>query len=224
MTNLLLAAEVNRAIPRTQASLLEAMEERQVTIDGEIRPLPKPFFVMATQNPVDLESTFHLPAAQMDRFLLCLSLGYPDGQEEMRMLRTVGDRIPFDRVEAVTDPEEVGAMQQLVHEVAVSDSVLNYLVSLCAATRAHPLIRNGISPRGSRALYKSAKALAAMDGRDFVTPDDVQALVEPVFCHRLMLSGEAALAGETPHTLVRKLLSETPVPPSRSEVFHAEAR
>jgi MoxR-like ATPase len=223
-TNIFLADEINRAIPRTQAALLEAMEERMVTIDGKMRPLPRPFFVMATQNPVDLESTFHLPAAQMDRFLLRLSLGYPDGAEEARMLRTVGDRIPFGLVEAVTNPEEIEAMQELVQEVTVSDRVLDYLVSLCAATRFHALVRNGVSPRGSRALYKSAKALAAMDGRDFVTPDDVQTLAEPVFSHRLTLSAEAGISGETAQTLVRKLLESTPVPPARNEVFHAEKR
>ena len=219
MTNLLLADEINRAIPRTQSALLEAMEERQVTIDGETTPLPAPFVVMATQNPVEFESTFRLPAAQMDRFFLRLSLGYPQREEEARMLRGVGDEIPFDQVEAVTSAEELVTVQEQIRAVTVSDSVLDYLVSLVSATRDHPLIRMGAGPRGSRALFRGSKTLAAMAGRDFITPDDVQQLAVPVLAHRLVLSNEARLAGEDAESLLTKLLQTVPVPPSRREML-----
>ena len=219
MTNLLLADEINRAIPRTQSALLEAMEERQVTIDGETTPLPAPFVVMATQNPVEFESTFRLPAAQMDRFFLRLSLGYPQPEEEARMLRGVGDEIPFGAVEAVTSAGELVAVQEQIRAVTVSDSVVDYLVALVSATRSHPLIRMGAGPRGSRALYRGSKTLAAMAGRDFVTPDDVQALAVPVLAHRLVLSNEARLAGEDAGSLLAKLLETVPVPPSRREML-----
>ena len=219
MTNLLLADEINRAIPRTQSALLEAMEERQVTIDGETTPLPAPFVVMATQNPVEFESTFRLPAAQMDRFFLRLSLGYPQREEEVRMLRGVGDEIPFDQVEAVTSAEELVTVQEQIRAVTVSDSVLDYLVSLVSATRGHPLIRMGAGPRGSRALFRGSKTLAAMAGRDFITPDDVQQLAVPVLAHRLVLSNEARLAGEDAESLLTKLLQTVPVPPSRREML-----
>lgn len=220
MTNLLLADEINRAIPRTQSALLEAMEERQVTIDGETTPLPAPFVVMATQNPVEFESTFRLPAAQMDRFFLRLSLGYPVPEEEARMLRGVGDSIPFDSVEAVTCADELVQVQRQIQSVAVSDSVLDYLVALVSATRSHPLVRMGAGPRGSRALYRGSKTLAAMSGRDFVTPDDVQALSVPVLAHRLVLTNEARLAGQDARSILEQLLDTVPVPPSRQEMLH----
>ena len=223
MTNILLADEINRAIPRTQSALLEAMEERQVTIDGETTPLPAPFVVMATQNPVEFESTFRLPAAQMDRFFLRLSLGYPQPEEEARMLRGVGDEIPFGAVEAVTCAGELVAVQEQIRAVTVSDSVVDYLVALVSATRSHPLIRMGAGPRGSRALYRGSKTLAAMAGRDFVTPDDVQALAVPVLAHRLVLSNEARLAGEDAGSLLAKLLETVPVPPSRREMLDGRA-
>ena len=219
MTNLLLADEINRAIPRTQSALLEAMEERQVTIDGETTPLPAPFVVMATQNPVEFESTFRLPAAQMDRFFLRLSLGYPVPEEEARMLRGVGDAIPFDTVEPVTSAEELVAIQEQIRSVSVADSVLDYLVALVAATRSHPFIRMGASPRGSRALYRGSKTLAAMSGRDFVTPDDVQRLVVPVLAHRLVLTNEARLAGQDAGDILTRLVETVPVPPSRQEML-----
>ena len=223
MTNLLLADEINRAIPRTQSALLEAMEERQVTIDGETTPLPAPFVVMATQNPVEFESTFRLPAAQMDRFFLRLSLGYPVPEEEARMLRGVGDSIPFDTVEAVTSADELVQVQKQIQSVSVADSVLDYLVALVSATRSHPLVRMGAGPRGSRALYRGSKTLAAMSGRDFVTPDDVQALAVPVLAHRLVLSNEARLAGQDAQSILEQLLDTVPVPPSRQEMLDDRA-
>lgn len=220
MTNLLLADEINRAIPRTQSALLEGMEERQISIDGESYPLPKPFLVLATQNPVEAESTFRLPAAQMDRFLIRLSLGYPDHHSEMRMLENLGDRVALEQVEAVTCATEILAMQQAAWQVHVSEPVLDYIVSLCEATRNHPQLMVGASPRGSRALYKACKVWAAMDGRDFVTPDDVKALVQPVLGHRLLLTAEARFSGRTAEQVLTEILSATPVELGAEALLH----
>ena len=222
MTNLLLADEINRAIPRTQSALLEAMEEEQVTIDGETYPLPRPFVVMATQNPVESETTFQLPAAQMDRFLVRLSLGYPSPEEEQRMLDTLGDGIPFSQVRTVTSGEELLRLQEEVREVFVSPEVSRYIVELTAATRRDPMARMGVSPRGSRSLYRAAKAWAALEGRDFVTPDDVQLLAHPVLDHRLLLSNEARLSGLTAEKLLDSTLAEVPVPPAAEELLHGQ--
>lgn len=221
VTNLLLADELNRAIPRTQSALLEAMEERQITIDGETEALPAPFFVLATQNPVESESTFRLPAAQMDRFLMCLSMGYPTPEEEARMLRLVGDEIPFAEVRAVTDPAALCAMQRAVREVRVSDEVTGYIVALTDSTRRSPDLRLGASPRASKALYRASKALAAVSGRDFVTPDDVQELCLPVLAHRLVLSADAAMAGRTPQGILTELMGALPVPPDKDVLVKA---
>ena len=220
MTNLLLADEINRAIPRTQSALLEAMEERQVTIDGETTVLPAPFVVMATQNPVESESTFRLPAAQMDRFLIRLSLGYPTAQEEREMLFSLGDAIPLDKLETITSPEELISAQQEIASVQVSQSVADYLVSLVSATRSHPMVRMGASPRASRALFRAAKAWAAMSGRTFVTPDDIQTLAQPVLAHRLLLSNEARISGTTAADIISGLVSCLPVPPFAGEELH----
>jgi len=219
MTNLLLADELNRAIPRTQAALLEAMAERQVTLDGETTDLPAPFVVMATQNPVESESTFRLPAAQLDRFMLCLSLGYLSASEETDMLRRVGDEMPFDSIEAVTDPAEILELQEGIREVAVTDDMAGYIVSLVSATREHSMLRLGASPRASRDLYKCSKALAAISGRDFVTPDDVHELLVPVLSHRLVPSSEARIAGKTPEDVLRGIMDKVPSPPERAKLF-----
>jgi len=219
MTNLLLADEINRAIPRTQSALLEAMEERQVTIDGETSPLPKPFLVLATQNPVESESTFRLPAAQLDRFLICLSLGYPQAEEEARMLQNLGSRIPFEQVQTVTNAEEITALQVQADAVYVSEAVADYIVALARATREHRALSMGASPRGSRSLYRAAKVWAAMEGRDYVTPDDVQQLVQPVWSHRLLLSGEARFGGKTPESILQEILESVEIPPSTEELF-----
>ena len=216
MTNLLLADEINRAIPRTQSALLEAMEERQVTIDAETLPLPKPFLVLATENPVESESTFRLPAAQMDRFLIRLSLGYPAAEEETRMLQNLGDRIPF---EAVTCAEELVKLQDQAAQVYVSDAVAAYIVALAGATRSHTDLSMGASPRGSRGLYRAAKVWAAMEGRDYVTPDDVQYLAVPVLSHRLLLTGQARFSGKSAESVVREVLSSVEVPPRTEEMF-----
>ena len=218
-TNILLADEINRAVPRTQSALLEAMEERQVTIDGETMSLPRPFIVMATQNPVESESTFRLPAAQMDRFLVRLSMGYPDSGDEVRMLRSLGDAIPFSSVGTVTSPEEINELKKKVAETVMSDQVAEYIVSIVAATRSDASVKMGCSPRASRALFRAAKAWAAMAGRQFVTPDDVQELAVPVLAHRLALTNSASMTSKTEQSVITEILGRIPVPPKAGEVF-----
>ncbi|MBE6031812.1 MAG: MoxR family ATPase [Firmicutes bacterium] len=219
-THILLADEINRAIPRTQAALLEAMEEKQVTIEGETSPLPAPFVVMATQNPVEGESTFPLPVAQMDRFFVRLSLGYLSAQEEVDMLSRLGDGIPFEKVEKITSPEEIRQLQKEVQEVFVSDDVKEYIVALTQATRTHKLLRFGVSPRAARSLFKGGKAYAAMAGRDFVTPDDIQKIAFAVLTHRISLQSEALFSGHTPEQVIADILAEIPVPPAKEDMFH----
>ena len=219
MTNILLADEINRAIPRTQSALLEAMEERQVTIDGTTMPLPEPFIVMATQNPVESETTFQLPAAQMDRFLIKISLGYPESSEELDMLRRLGDEIPFSSVNKLTDADGIKAAQREIRHVLVSDSVAQYIIDLVLKTRSNPLVKMGASPRASRGLYKAVKAWAGMAGRSFATPDDVQELAVPCLAHRLLLTGEARLARKSAEAVISDILQSVPVPPQRDEFF-----
>ncbi len=219
MTNILLADEINRAIPRTQSALLEAMEERQISIDGERFALPRPFLVLATQNPVESESTFRLPAAQMDRFLIRLSMGYPSPEEERRMLFTLGDEIPFGSVKPVTNSDELIAAQHEVASVHVSDDVAAYIVALADATRSHPQLAMGASPRATRGLYRAAKVWAAMDGRDFVTPDDVRALAHPVLEHRVMLDSGARFAGYTAAKAIDDVLASTEAAPSAERLL-----
>ena len=219
MTNILLADEINRAIPRTQSALLEAMEERQISIDGEHFALPRPFLVLATQNPVESESTFRLPAAQMDRFLIRLSMGYPSPEEERRMLFTLGDEIPFGSVKPVTNSDELIAAQHEVASVHVSDDVAAYIVALADATRSHPQLAMGASPRATRGLYRAAKVWAAMDGRDFVTPDDVRALAHPVLEHRVMLDSGARFAGYTAAKAIDDVLASTEAAPSAERLL-----
>ncbi len=219
MTNLLLADEINRAIPRTQAALLEAMEEQQVSIDGECFPLPEPFLVLATQNPVEMESTFHLPAAQMDRFLVRLTVGYPNREEEREMLRRVGDHIPYEQVKAVTGPEELLAVRRQTEQVYVSEQTADYMIRLTQATRSHPRLSMGASPRASRGLYRAARVWAAMEGRDFVTPDDVKALAHPVLEHRLVPGGEARFSGVTAGSILDEIMDEIKATPEPSQVL-----
>ena len=214
MTNILLADEINRAIPRTQSALLEAMEERQISIDGEQFPLPKPFLVLATQNPVESESTFHLPAAQMDRFLVRITMGYPSPEEERHMLHRLGDEIPFHTVTPVTDAEGLIRAQEEIRSVHLSDAVADYIVALADATSNHPQLVMGASPRATRNLYRAAKVWAAMDGRDFVTPDDVKALAHPVLEHRLVLESSARFTGVTAEAVLDDILSRVNAAPS----------
>jgi len=212
MTNIFLADEINRAIPRTQSALLEAMEELQVTIDGETQYIPAPFIVMATQNPVETESTFRLPAAQLDRFFFKLSLGYLPKDGEIEMLKTVGDEIPFDSLSQVLDGEEIMAMRKEIAAVAIDGKVLDYMVSIVEATRENPMLSLPASPRGSRALYRAGKAFAAAQGRDFVSPEDVKALVPYALPHRIALSGQARLENKTAASVIEEILAGVPVP------------
>ena len=220
MTNLLLADEINRAIPRTQSALLEAMEERQISIDGEQFPLPAPFLVLATQNPVESESTFRLPAAQMDRFLIRISMGYPTPKEERRMLRNLGDEIPFDQVRPVTNAQELVEAQRQISQVHLSDAVADYIVALAAATRSHPQLKMGASPRATRGLYRAAKVWAAMEGRDFVTPDDVKTLAAPVLEHRLILDSGARFSGVSVSAILDDVLERLQGAPELVAVAH----
>ena len=222
-TNILLADEINRAIPRTQAALLEAMEEGQTTIDGATFPLPNPFFVLATQNPVEHESTFMLPAAQMDRFFLRLSMGYPTAEEESEILAHLGDRTPYENVSSVTNPVILHAMRDEAAKVAVSDAVNRYIVALVQATRTCPQIKYGASPRASRTLYPGGKTWAAMHGRSFVTPDDIQDIFLPVMNHRITLTSDARLKKKTPEDVLTGLLESIEVPPHKKELLHFHA-
>lgn len=214
MTHVLLADEVNRTIPRTQASLLESMEERQVTVDGQTLALPKPFLVLATQNPIELEGTFPLPEAQLDRFLLKVHLGYPEREEEISILERFQEGDPLRDLRPVATPEELARLQEARRGIRVSPPVREYIADLVRATRSHASFRFGASPRGSLGLMKACQALAALHGRDFVLPDDVKSLALPVLAHRVVLREEERLRGEEPERLLAKILAEVPVPGS----------
>ncbi|HTU60638.1 MAG TPA: AAA family ATPase [Polyangiales bacterium] len=211
VTNVLLADEINRTIPRTQASLLESMEERQVTIDGRTQKLPAPFFVIATQNPIELEGTFPLPEAQLDRFLLRLSLGYPTPAEELIMLQRFQREDPLPSITPVATPEQVIALQHARREIEVSSALQKYIVDLVAATRKHEALRFGVSPRGSLALMRAAQALAALRGRSHVLPDDVKHLARPVLAHRLSVKSAERLRGVTAEHVLAQVLETTAV-------------
>lgn len=194
-SDVVIADEINRASPKTQAALLEAMEERQVSVDGHTHPLPRPFFVVATQNPIEMEGTYALPEAQRDRFLMRLSMGYPDAAAEREMLRQRDTSDPLATVVAVTDAAEIRELTAYARSVHLSEAVEEYVVDLAQATRAHPALRLGASPRATLQLVRAAKVWAAMEGRDFVIPDDASDLLESVFAHRL-LPARAALGAE----------------------------
>lgn len=218
-TNILLADEINRAIPRTQSALLEAMEEGQTTIDGVTMELPRPFLVMATQNPVERESTFMLPAAQMDRFFICLSMGYPDAEEEVRILETLGDGTDYGCVQAVTAPEVLMGLREEIKQVKVSEFCSRYMVELVQKTRENPWLKQGGSPRASRSLYQGSKACAAMRGRDYVVPEDVKDIWMAVMVHRVVLSGEARYQKKTAEMILEEILNGTEVPPRGKDLF-----
>jgi len=212
MAQVVLADEINRATPRTQSALLEAMQERQVTADGVTRPLPRPFLVLATQNPVELEGTFPLPEAQVDRFLLRLVLGYPTAEEEDQILVRFGGSDPLAALSPVTGPGEILALQAERAAVRVDRSLRAYLVSIIQATRRHPEVELGASPRAALALYQSSQAAAAILGRDFVLPDDIKRMAPHVLTHRLILAPHAHLRGRESVQLIDDLLAEIPVP------------
>ena len=212
MAHVVLADEINRATPRTQSALLEAMQERQVTLDGVTHPLPRPFLVIATENPVELEGTFPLPEAQIDRFLLRLRLGYPAEDEENAILQRFRDAEPLAELQPVTAPDEMAALIRQVREVRVEASVQGYMVRIARATRAHAEISLGASPRATLALYRAAQAWAAVQGRAYVLPDDVKFLAPHVLTHRLMIAPQARLRGRQPEQLVAELVGGVPVP------------
>jgi MoxR-like ATPase len=210
--NVLLADEVNRASPRTQSALLEAMAEGQVSVEGEAYMLPRPFWVIATQNPVEHHGTYPLPEAQLDRFSVELAMGYPSPEEELRVLSAHDQGSPLDRLQPVTTPEEVLAVQERVRRTHVDEDVGRYIVRLLERTRKEPRVALGVSPRGGIALYRMAQAHAVQAGRDAVQPDDVQAVAVQTLAHRLVLETKARYSGTSKTTLVRELLDSTPVP------------
>jgi MoxR-like ATPase len=210
-TQILLADEINRATPKTQAALLEAMQERQVTVDGVTYPLPDPFFVLATQNPVELEGTFPLPEAQLDRFLLKVRIGYPEEADEERIL-TISRERRETIADALPESPDVGELRRLVGAVRLEQPVRHYIVSLARATRQHPDLQVGASPRAVEHMGDAARARALLEGRDFVLPDDVKALAGPVFTHRLVLSTDARIRDRQADEILAELLESVAVP------------
>lgn len=211
-TNILLADEINRATPRTQSALLEAMQERTVTIDGETRPLPRPFIVLATQNPVELEGTFPLPEAQLDRFMLRLTIGYPALDEEVAILNRFEQADPLEQLQPVASRDDVVGMQRLVRSVIIAEPLRRYIVELVRATRSHEEIELGASPRASLALQRGSQALAAIRGRDFVRPDDIKELAVPVLGHRVILHSESRLRGRSATDVITSVVNRVAVP------------
>jgi MoxR-like ATPase len=212
--NVVLADEINRASPKTQSALLEVMEERRVTVDGVTYPVPRPFIVLATQNPVEMDGTYRLPEAQVDRFLMRISVGYPELEAEAAILAEDGAAPGIDRLRPVASAADIEYLIRLVAEVQVGPAVRNYIVRLTAATRQSNDVRLGASPRASLALMRAARARAAIAGRDFVTADDVKAMIHPVLNHRVLLSSQATLGGTTVDRLIDKVLAGVPVPTS----------
>ncbi len=211
--NVVLADEINRAPPKTQAALLEAMEEGQVSIDGETRQLPDPFFVIATQNPVEQEGTFRLPEAQRDRFAVKAAIGYPDRAGERELVDRRADRTATTPdVSQVVPEDALRALQQVPETVSVADGVRDYVVDVGRGTREDPRVEVGVSPRGTQKLFEVARSRAVLQGRDYVTPDDVKAIAEPVLVHRIVLTGEANVEGVDPADVVADVLDRTDVP------------
>ena len=212
MAQIVLADEINRATPKTQAALLEAMEERQVTVDGVTRPLPRPFMVLATQNPIEYEGTFPLPEAQLDRFLMRIRLGYPETEDEIRILEQQQFRHPIEELEQVASVEELLEAQEAVRAVYVAPRLKRYIVDLTRRTREYPDVYLGASPRGSLTLYRAGQARAAIHGRDFVLPDDVKALAIPALGHRVIVGPTARMRDVTAEQIVEEILRQVPVP------------
>jgi MoxR-like ATPase len=210
--NVVLADEINRTSPRTQSALLEVMSENQVTIEGKRRDLPQPFFVVATQNPSDYHGTYPLPEAQLDRFMVRITLGYPDMDHEMEILYSQNDGHPLDDLDPVLTTAEVLSLQEQIRTVRVDRAVAEYILRLIERTRADSRLRLGISPRGSLALYRMSQSRAAIEGRDFVLPDDVRALAVPVLAHRVLLDTKARYGGALPQTIIEEALDKTPIP------------
>ena len=210
-TNILLADEINRATPRTQAALLEAMQEHQVTVDGVTHRLPAPFLVLATQNPIEYEGTFPLPEAQLDRFLMRISMGYPAEDEEIEFLRNTRKIHPIESIQQVVDGVEIITYAEQIGDVHVDETLERYILALVGATRTHSDLALGASPRGSLALYKTSQALAALRGRDYVLPDDIKSLAPLILIHRLIVRPESQLRGRTTESILDDVLERTPL-------------
>jgi MoxR-like ATPase len=218
LAQIVLADEINRATPKTQAALLEAMEERQITVDGATHRLPRPFMVMATQNPIEYEGTFSLPEAELDRFLMRIHLGYPGRADELEILDRQQRAHPVEALSQVASAEQLMEVQAAVREMYVAEPLRGYIVDLASATRRHPDVYLGASPRGSLALFRAAQARALLEGRDFVTPDDIKTMAEPVLAHRLIVNPSARVKNVESGTVVREILDTSPVPGSRVSV------
>ncbi|WP_287158373.1 MoxR family ATPase [Chloroflexus sp.] len=216
MAQIVLADEINRATPKTQSALLEAMEERQITVDGVTHALPQPFIVLATQNPIEYEGTFPLPEAQLDRFLLRVHLGYADRLDEIAILKRQREGHPLETLPTVVDMNDLLHLQEVIKQVHVDDLIVEYIVALTTATRDHGDVYLGASTRGALALYRAAQAWAALNGRDFVTPDDVKVLAQPVLSHRLIVSPAARVRNVTAQTIIDEVLAAVPVPGARA--------
>lgn len=212
MTNLLLADEINRTSSKTQSALLEAMEERHVTVDGETYPLPEPFVVLATQNPVGSAGTQMLPSSQLDRFMIKISMGYPDLQSQISILRDRHSENPLDKLTAVVDAQQLKQLHREAEQVEIQDSIYAYVTQLVQATREHPMVQLGVSPRGALAVCRMAKAYACLHGRDYVTAEDVAAVFPDVCGHRLVLSTKARMLEEKPENLIRTILESVKMP------------
>ena len=213
--NVVLGDEINRASPKTQAALLEAMEERQVTVDGVTRLLDPPFIVIATQNPIEHEGTYPLPEAQLDRFMMRLTVGYPSREKELEMLDTHGDRSTFTDLGAVVHAADIVGMQDITRKIHVADVAKEYIIDISEGTRADPELLLGASPRASLYLLRASRTHAAIDGRDYVAPDDIKAIIEPVLNHRLILRPEAQMRGVTVHEVLERVGQTVPVPGTR---------
>jgi len=218
IAQIVLADEINRATPKTQASLLEAMEERQITVDGATYHLPRPFMVMATQNPIEYEGTFALPEAELDRFLMRIRLGYPARADELEILDRQQHSHPVDHISQVASAEQLQEVQRQVREIFVAPPLRGYIVDIVSSTRGHPDVYLGASPRGSLSLFRAAQARAFLQGRDFVSPDDVKTMAEPVLAHRLIVSPAARVKHVEPGMVIRETLDSLPVPGSRVSV------
>lgn len=212
MSQFVLADEINRTSPKTQAALLEAMEEKQISVDGVTYKMPQPFMVMATQNPIEFMGTFPLPEAQLDRFLIKISVGYPDAESERSVLSMHQMDDPFDTLEAVATTDDIINIQNEVKKVFIHENLESYIISLVSATRNHPSVRLGASPRASLALYRTAQATAYIDGRDYVIPDDIQKMMIPVMAHRIILSQETKFSNTTAEDVLEEIKKSTPVP------------
>ena len=218
IAQIVLTDEINRATPKTQSALLEAMEERQITVDGVTYPMPRPFLVLATQNPIEYEGTFPLPEAQLDRFMMRVSLGYPKSEDEIAILDSQQFHHPLEEIDQVISVEELLDVQEAIKSVHVGPLVKEYIVALVGASRNHPDVYLGSSPRGSLYLYRTSQALAAMEGRDYVIPDDIKALAETTLAHRLIISPSARIKNVDTRTVVAELLQAVPVPGTRIRV------